>query len=100
MSTNGIRPGFHSLTPYLLVADARKLIAFAKAAFHAEEVEVYEAEGRVMHAEIRIGDSMVELGEPGLAKVRAAALHLYLPGVDEVYGRAIEAGAVSMMAPT
>jgi PhnB protein len=100
MSTNGIRPGFHSLTPYLRVADARKLIAFAKAAFQAEEIEVYEDGGRVVHAEIRIGDSIVELGEPGgQTPLAPVALHLYLPAVDDVYRRAIEAGATSMMAP-
>jgi PhnB protein len=100
MSTTGIRPGFHSLNPYLQVVEAKKLIDFLKAAFLAEVGECHEEGGHVRHAELRIGDSMVEVSEPhGIYPALTAGIHFYVPDVDAVYARALTAGATSIAAP-
>jgi PhnB protein len=100
MSTTGIRPGFNTLNTYLQVAEAKKLIDFLKAAFLAELVECYEEGGHVRHAELRIGDSMIEVSEPsGVYPPLSAAIHYYVPDVDAVYARALAAGGVSVAAP-
>lgn len=90
-----IRKGFHSVTPYLHPRSAAAFIDFAKQAFGAEEIARYTApDGGVMHAEIRIGDSMVEMGELPEGD-KPVAIHLYVEDVDAVYQRALEAGAIS-----
>ena len=64
MTVSPIPPGFHTVTPCLVVEGASRLIDFLKTAFGAEVTEQYAGEGgKVMHAEVRIGDSMVMLGE-------------------------------------
>jgi PhnB protein len=90
--------GFRSLTPYLIVRDGGAAIAFMKEAFGAvEQGRVKGPDGRIMHAEIRIGDSMLELGEGGEAyPARPAALHLYVDDADTVYARAVAAGATTL----
>jgi PhnB protein len=97
---NWIRAGFTSLTPYLHVANAAAEIDFLKRVFGAEELGRFPAPdgSRIMHAEMRIGDAMVEMGEA--PEPKPMALHVYVPDVDAAYQRAIEAGAVSLQAPT
>ena len=58
---DGQRTG--ELTPYLYPESARRLIAFLEEVFGAEALGVYEHEGRVMHASVKLGDSLVEMGE-------------------------------------
>jgi PhnB protein len=97
-----IPDGYHSVTPYIVVDDARRAIDFYKAAFGAEEVLRMEMGDRIGHAEVRIGDSMVmladehpEMGHLG-PKSRGgptSSLMLYVEDVDAVYRRAVEAGA-------
>jgi PhnB protein len=100
MSTNGVRPGFHTLTSYLQVAEAHRLIEFLKEAFQAEMVSCHEEGGHVRHAELRLGDSMLEVSEPGgIYPVLAAATHYYVADVDAVYVRALAAGGTSLAAP-
>jgi PhnB protein len=99
---NWIREGFRTLTPYLLVSSAAGLIDFLKQTFGAEEkVRVPRPDGTIMHSEFRIGDSMLELAEvpEDFAGPRATALRVFVPDVDAVYGRAIEAGATSLYKP-
>jgi uncharacterized glyoxalase superfamily protein PhnB len=101
MITSGVRPGFHSLNPYLQVSEAKKLIDFLKAAFLAELLDCYEEAGHVRHAELRLGDSMVELSEPaGVYPTLSAAIHYYVADVDAVYARALAAGAKAIGPPT
>ena len=101
MSTNGIRPGFHSVTPYLQVDGARKMIEFAKQAFGAEEISCHDDGERVGHAELRIGDTILELSDsrPEYPPTQVA-LHYYVADVDAVYAQALAAGATSLSAPT
>ena len=66
-----------------------------KDAFGAEEVARHAApDGRVMHAEVKIGDSIVEMGEP--ENPAPSALHLYVEDADAAYNRALQAGAASL----
>jgi PhnB protein len=96
-----IRTGFRTVTPYLIVEGAADLIAFAVAALGAEEVRRdLRPDGTIMNAEIRVGDSIVELAEAGEAwPARPGALHVYVPDTDATYRRALAAGATSLYAP-
>jgi PhnB protein len=95
MTAEALKTGFHTITPYLLVNGADDLIAFLQEALGAELRGRYPApDGRVMHAELRVGDSMIELGEPtGELKAFPTAIHVYLDDVDGAYARALAAGA-------
>jgi PhnB protein len=93
--------GFHSVTPYLTVKGAAALIDFLKEAFSAEELDRHvEPSGRVAHATVKIGDSMVELSD-GTEQWPAmpCALHVYVPDIDAVYQRAVKAGGTSLQEP-
>jgi uncharacterized glyoxalase superfamily protein PhnB len=96
-----LREGFHSLTPYLIVEGAAKLIDFLKQAFGAEEkLRVPKPDGTIMHAEVRIAGSVIELADANAQyPPRPTNLHFYVPDVDAVYQRAIAAGATSTHAP-
>jgi uncharacterized glyoxalase superfamily protein PhnB len=100
----GIPEKFHTITPYLIVRDAAKAIAFYKKAFGAEEIMAMPGpDGKgVMHAEIRIGDSMVMLTDENPAWEAKSpqsyggtpvSLHLYVSDVDASFKRAVDAGA-------
>ena len=102
MAVKPIPEGYHSVTPYLAVEGADKLLDFVKQAFDA--VEVHECmrrpDGTIHHAEVRIGDSVVMLGEAtGQWKPRPSTLYLYVNDTDATYRRALEAGATSLMEP-
>jgi len=86
-----------TLTPYLMVEDADGLIAFLQETLGAELKGRFAGpDGRVMHAELQVGDSMIEMGEPSEEfKPFAMALHVYLDDVDGAYARALAAGATS-----
>jgi len=95
LGPGGERPG--EMTPYLHPESARRLIAFLEKAFGAEALGVYEHEGRVMHAAVRLGDSLVEMGEG--APFTPQALSLYVEDPDTMYQRALAAGATSLWEP-
>jgi PhnB protein len=91
----------HSITPYLHPQGAPQLIDFLKQAFGAEEVfRAQDAAGTVHHAKLRIGDSIIAMGEAhGPYQPMPPALHLYVLDTDATYERALEAGAVSIDEP-
>ena len=93
--------GYHSVTPYLVVQGAGKLIDFMKAAFDAQEIfRMPMPDGSIGHAEVRIGNSMVMLGESrDQWKVMPTTLQLYVEDVDAVYARAVAAGATPVAEP-
>lgn len=101
MAIHHIPDGFHTVTPYLVVNGADKLLTFLEQTFEAVRLERHtRPDGTVGHAAVRIGDSVVEMGDaraewPALA----AGLHVYVPDTDATYGRALAAGATSLMAP-
>ncbi|GIW42756.1 MAG: hypothetical protein KatS3mg077_0038 [Candidatus Binatia bacterium] len=93
-----IREGFHTVTPYLLVEGAARLIDFLSAAFDAEILDrKFRPDGTVIHAELRIGDSMVMLGEASSEfRPIPASVYLYVPDCDRVYQQALAAGGESV----
>jgi uncharacterized glyoxalase superfamily protein PhnB len=102
MAVKPIPEGYHSITPYLTVEGADKLLDFVKQAFGAGDVHecMRRPDGTIMHAEVRIGDSIVMLGEAnGQWKPRPGTLYLYVNDTDATYRRALEAGATSLMEP-
>jgi uncharacterized glyoxalase superfamily protein PhnB len=102
MAVKAIPEGYHAITPYLVATGASKLVDFLKQAFDAQEIFRMPApDGSIMHAEIKIGDAMVMLGEASEQwKPMPCALCLYVQDADAVYRRALQAGATSLMEPT
>lgn len=92
---------YATITSYLVVPDADAEIRFLAAAFDAQEVLCHRNDdGTVMHAELRLGDSLLMLGQAGGACFpRTAAHYLWLADVDESYRRALAAGASSESVP-
>ena len=92
---------FHTVTPYLVVDGAARLIDFLEEVFDAEQVERIAAPGgRIGHAEVRIGDSLVMLGDAHAEhKPTQAMLYVYVDDADATYQRALAAGATSVQAP-
>jgi len=103
MAAKPIPDGYHSVTPYLVVKNAAEALAFYCKAFGAEEIMRFDApDGKIGHAEIRIGDSVVmladehpEMGCMAPAKPGAAAVSLmvYVEDVDARFAQAVKAGA-------
>jgi PhnB protein len=95
-----IREGFHSITPYLIIPGAAQWIDFVKQAFGAEEhfrAKRPGAEDMIMHAEVKIGDSMIELADANPEyPAMPSTLLLRVDDPDAVYNRALEAGATVM----
>ncbi len=93
-ATTHLRPGFRTVTPYLHVRGAERFIEFLKQAFDAEEVmRTNRPDGTIMHAEVTVGDSRIELSD---VDARPTAIHLYVPDVDAAYQRALGAGGTSL----
>jgi PhnB protein len=94
--------GLHNVNPYLHPRRAEPLINFLKRAFGAQEIMKYVSpDGVVNHAEIRVGDSVVEMGEAhGKYETMPAMFYVYVPNVEAVYQRALAAGAKSFQEPT
>jgi PhnB protein len=94
--------GYHSITPYLVVDGAARLIDFLAQAFDAVETERVAAPGnRVGHAEVRIGDSLVMLGDARPEHpAMPAVLYLYVDDVDATYQIALSSGAEAVQAPS
>lgn len=100
--------GSHTVTPSIIVGDANAAIAFYKKAFGAEEVMCLRSpDGGVMHAEIKIGDSLIMMsGEWPQMGLKAPApghvssgLHIYVNEVDKSFKRAVDAGCTVIMPP-
>ena len=96
-----IPEGYHAVTPFLVLKDAHRAIEFYKRAFGAEErFRMPTPDGKVAHAELQIGDSVVMLSEAIQEPVTSASMYLYVPNVDAVCQRAVAAGAEAAMPPT
>jgi PhnB protein len=97
-----IPKGLHNVNVYLHPRRAEPLIGFLKRAFGAQEVAKYASpDGVVHHAQIRIGDSVVEMGEAhDKYEPMPAMFYLYVPNVDAVYRQTVAAGATSFQEPT
>lgn len=100
MAVKAIPDGYHSVTPVLNVQGAAKLIEFLKRAFGAEELlRVPGPGGALMHAEVRIGNSIVMLTDAVREAPMPTSIFLYVDDADAVYESALEAGATSLAEP-
>ena len=105
-----IPDGYHTITPALTVKDGGQAIEFYKRALGAEEImQVPGPDGRLMHAEMKIGDSRFMLGEempdqgcraPASVGAVSSSLYIYVQDVDKAFRRAVEGGAKALMPPT
>jgi uncharacterized glyoxalase superfamily protein PhnB len=105
-----IPPGYHTVTPYLVCSGAAQAIEFYKKAFGAQErFRMPAPDGRIAHAELRIGDSMVMLGDeypqmgavsPTTIKGTGVHLFIYCKNVDKAFAQATAAGATAELPPT
>lgn len=110
MAAKAIPDGYQTLTPYLVCQGAAEAIAFYKAAFGASElVRMPGPGGSVMHAELRVGSSMLMLSDenpdrgalsPETVGGSPVSIFIYTEDVDAQYARALEAGARGVAAPT
>ena len=99
-SARHVPPRFNPVTLYLTVDDPDRLVAFAKAAFAAEELSdqrVAGPDGKTVHTAIRVEGCVIETGRAsGPWKAMTAGIHLYVRNADETYARAVKAGGVSL----
>lgn len=106
-----IPDGYHSVTPYLVMDNASKAIDFYKRVLGATEVmRMAGPEGKITHAELKIGDSMIMLSDeaghntdmrsPKAAGASTCGVFLYLEDVDAVFKKALSEGAKSITPPT
>lgn len=93
------KPACHTaVSPFLLVADAAAMLDFLRATFGAVELcRIQAPDGSIKHAETRIDDSVVMIGER--AGATACSTHVYVPDVDDTFRRALAAGASSIAEP-
>lgn len=99
---NYLRPGLTSITPYIVISKAAEFIEFLTAAFGAaERLRVPTPDGKIMHAEVRIGNGAIEIGDANEEYPSAPTdIHLYVDDADRTFDRALEAGATSIYRPT
>lgn len=109
-SSQPIPPGFHTVTPSLIVRNAAEAIEFYKKALGAEErMRMQGPDGLIGHAELKIGDSIIfltdespamSLKSPQTLGGTASNLYLYLEDVDKAFQRAVDAGGKATMPVT
>ncbi len=112
MATKAAKPipdGYHSVTPYLIVQDGARALEFYQRAFGAKEVHRMDGpNGKIMHAEFKIGDSMVMLSDempqagtksPQSLGGTTVGIFVYVTDVDSVFNQAVGAGAKAEMPP-
>jgi PhnB protein len=86
--------GYHTVTPFLNVDGASEALEFYKKAFGAEErLRMQAPDGKIMHSEIKIGDSLVMVSDVMMNAATSASIHLYVPDADATWKRAVAAGA-------
>jgi PhnB protein len=103
MAVKPIPEGYHTITPFMTVRDAARAIEFYKKAFGATDRGIAkDPSGKVMHAEIQIGDSVIMMSDefPEFGSVSpqsvggsSVGLHIYVDNVDAAFDRAVKAGA-------
>ena len=101
MSVKPIPDGYHTITPFFVIKDSPEFIDFLKKAFNANEIFRHNyPDGRIMHAEVKVGDSMIMLSEASEQfPATPGCYYLYVNDVDTTYKQAIEAGATSVTEP-
>ena len=101
MAVKPIPDNYHTVTPYLVVPGAARVIDFLKQTFDAKEVvRMAGPGGSIAHAEIQIGDSIVMMGDPMPSQApMPAQLYVYVKDVDAVYKKALAAGGATVREP-
>lgn len=102
MSPDWKPEGYPSVSPYLIVEDAERAVAFMARAFGATELRRFETPaGRLTHAEVLIDDSVVMVGEAGGEWLACPhSMHVYVEDLDTAYARALAAGAKALEKPS
>ena len=102
MAAKPVPDGYHTVTPYLTVDDAALQIDFLKRAFNAQvNYEMKDPQGNVRHAEVRVGDSILMIGQARDEWTsRPMTFYLYVPDVDALYKSALATGGKSLQEVT
>ena len=101
--SNPYKPGgYNSISPYLIVNGARRMIDLLKQVFNATELRRYDnPDGTIMHAELRVDDSVIMIADSSaIYPPNSHLLHIYVPDVDETFARALAAGCQPDETPT
>ncbi|OBZ12059.1 hypothetical protein A8L34_17290 [Bacillus sp. FJAT-27264] len=101
MSPHYVRNGLQTITPYFIVSDADGLVDFVVHCFEARIIDMLRSDdGRIKHAELRIGDSMIELSEANKKYPPVQqTIHLYVSDVDKTYLKCLESGGIIIDEP-
>jgi PhnB protein len=103
VATSKVKPipeGYHSITPVVIADGASSLIDFLRQVFDAEE-RVVGSDGRIRHAEVRIGDSLIMVSDSSSEfPAFPAMVNVYVEDVDAAYKRALDEGAASLREPS
>jgi uncharacterized glyoxalase superfamily protein PhnB len=102
MTTSYKPQGYSDITPYFIVSEADRFIEFLRNCFDAELLERHtRPDGSIQHATCRIGDSIIEIGGGSNKDFPPMknAIHLFVKDADDVYNRAMKAGARSLYEP-
>lgn len=92
--------GYNSVSPYLLTAQPDKVCAFFEKVFGAKvKHRITDDDDRVMHAEVKLDDSIIMMGDPGDGSTSLCHIHVYVKNVDAIYKKAIKAGGKSVQKP-
>jgi PhnB protein len=102
MSNSAIPAGYHTINTYLAIHGAAEVIEFLKKTFDAKEGMVHRGpDGKILNAEIRIGDSVILMGEkPAHQAPFPGMVYMYVENADSCYAKAIEANGKSIEAPS
>ena len=100
--TRHIPTGHSTVSPFLIVQSPAEVIELMTKVFDGQELSRHlTPNGRIMHAEVRIGDTVIMIGEGNDEwKAMPCMLHVYVPDVDATYRRALQAGATSLREPS
>jgi PhnB protein len=100
MTIDPVPRGQPTVSPYLTVRGARTLLDFIESTFAGRITELLAPGGAIAHAQVRIGDSVVMVGEsPDATVLSAAVLYVYVADVDATYRRALDSGASPVREP-
>jgi len=102
MTIQFIPPGYHTITPYLIVSGLPGTISFLEKVFDAKTTvaPMLRPDGSIMHTELQVGDSRIMMAEATEQwRPMPSSIFLYLPDCDAIFKRALAAGATSLMEP-
>jgi PhnB protein len=100
--SSGCKPqGNNDVSVYVVAEGAQKVVDFLKKTFDAGELRRFDTpDGKIMHGEVRIGDTVVMIADGGgNYPAFPVWLHVYVPDVDATYKKALDAGGISVQAP-